>query len=64
MNDGKNSDTGEKRNDNTEEEDKDDSSINSAFVIESMSINPKAFTFRQITMIPTEAAMRKLTHVE
>ena len=46
MNDGQKSDTGERRNNNTAEEDNDDSPINSDFVIEPMSINPKAFTFR------------------
>ena len=64
LNDGQNSDNGEKHNDNAAEDDNDSSSVNSDFVIESMPINPKAFTFRQITMSPTEAAMRKLTHLE
>ena len=64
MSDVQNSDTIERRNNNTAEEENNNSSVNSDFVIEPTSINPKAFTFRQITMSPTEAAMHKLTYLE
>ena len=52
MNDGQNSESGERCNDNMAEDDNDNSSVNSDFVIESMTINPKAFTLRQIKSIP------------
>ena len=63
-NDGVHSKTGERNSNTAMEEDHDDNSINFDYVIESISINPRAFTFQQITMSPTEAATRKLTHVE
>ena len=63
-NEGQNSVTGEANNNNIMEEDNDNDPINSNYVIESIAIKPRAFIFQQNTMSPTEAAMRKLTHVE
>ena len=54
----------EVNNNNSMEENYDNDSINSNNVIQSIAINPRAFTFQQITKSPTEAAMRKLTHIE
>ena len=44
--------------------DNDADSVTSDYVIESMAINPNAFTFGQIIMSPIEAALRKLVDLE
>ena len=61
---GMKSDNGEVTDNNAMEKDNDNNSINSDYLIEFITINPRAFTFQRMTMSPMEAATIKLSGVE